>query len=246
MESKKEKFYLLTLNTCLRNAEQFIKDALILKEKKSFGHAYSLGVLGFEELAKAWVFYDLFIGLVEEEDKTLSYLTTKHVFKQMKGVHTLSSIILLEWFKVSEFRNEIIGIFEELNKGNISFESYAESFYRIVLKDIQNSEIGTTIVELFKELEEIDKDNKIIDKRKQSGFYVDFDIKRDKILSTPESFNEEKTMNIETYEIFMQYSKDYFDEFQKNLDEKSVKKELENVRESMKYIRSFFSNQLEE
>jgi len=98
----------------------------------------------------------------------------------------------------------------------------------------------------LEELEEIYKDNKIIDKRKQSGFYVDFDIKKDKILSTPESFNEEKTMNIETYEIFMQYSKDYFDEFQKNLDEKSVKKELENVRESMKYIRSFFSNQLEE
>ena len=77
MESEKEKFYLLTLNTCLKNANQFLKDALVLKEKKSFGHAYSLGVLGFEELAKTWVFYCLFVGLYEEENKILSSFFNK-------------------------------------------------------------------------------------------------------------------------------------------------------------------------
>lgn len=40
---------------CLENAEQYIKDAELLIEGSSFGHAYAFGVLAYEELGKAVV-----------------------------------------------------------------------------------------------------------------------------------------------------------------------------------------------
>lgn len=41
------------VNLCLENAEQYIKDAELLIENSSFGHAYAFGVLAYEELGKA-------------------------------------------------------------------------------------------------------------------------------------------------------------------------------------------------
>jgi AbiV family abortive infection protein len=38
---------------CLENAEQYIRDAELLIESSSFGHAYAFGVLAYEELGKA-------------------------------------------------------------------------------------------------------------------------------------------------------------------------------------------------
>lgn len=38
---------------CLGNAEQYIKDAEMLIESSSFGHAYAFGILAYEEMGKA-------------------------------------------------------------------------------------------------------------------------------------------------------------------------------------------------
>ena len=38
---------------CIENAEQYIKDAELLIESSSFGHAYAFGSLAYEEQGKA-------------------------------------------------------------------------------------------------------------------------------------------------------------------------------------------------
>ena len=51
---------------CLKSFEnsiQFIKDSKLLLENGSFGHSYSLAVLGLEELSKALLVFDVILVL---------------------------------------------------------------------------------------------------------------------------------------------------------------------------------------
>ena len=87
-------FYLKLMETTLKNANQFRKDALLLRSNLSFGHAYSLAILGFEELAKSWFAFGLFIGTHLETGELVSRITSDHQVKQEIGWQTLASFIL--------------------------------------------------------------------------------------------------------------------------------------------------------
>jgi AbiV family abortive infection protein len=56
----------------LANAEQFLKDSKFLIENDSYDHACSLAILGFEELAKVWCTYYLYLGIYQEKDKEIN------------------------------------------------------------------------------------------------------------------------------------------------------------------------------
>ena len=70
----------------LENAEQFIKDAELLVENSSFGHASAFAILAYEEIGKAFTCMSLiFYCLLTDKDKTtldISFLWKNHVKKQ--------------------------------------------------------------------------------------------------------------------------------------------------------------------
>lgn len=122
-------FYLKLMKISLENANQFRKDALFLREKLSFGHAYSLAILGFEELAKCWFAFGLFIGEFQDTDEIVTDITRDHLVKQMLGWQTLAMVIMNEWFEHSKFVSEIQILLQQLTKGEISLKSYTKRFF---------------------------------------------------------------------------------------------------------------------
>ena len=110
MNKKLNEFQLHAAEKCVINAEQFLNDAKLLRDKKSFGHAYSLAVLGFEELAKAAMLVNTFLGTQQEETKEIQKMLENHLQKQVYMWNQITAFIFLEWseiIKKSEFKDKI-------------------------------------------------------------------------------------------------------------------------------------------
>ncbi|MHA1667493.1 MAG: AbiV family abortive infection protein, partial [Candidatus Heimdallarchaeaceae archaeon] len=150
IEKKLDKydFYLKLMEVTLDNADQYRKDALLLREKLSFGHAYSLAILGFEELAKVWFAFGLFIGEFRETDDIASDITSDHLTKQEIGWQILSIAIMSEWLEQSKFMPKIQDLIQELVKGKISIQAYTKKFYNFAEIEGSSLEIARKVVEL--------------------------------------------------------------------------------------------------
>ena len=165
---------------CIENAEQYIKDAELLIESSSFGHAYAFGVLAYEELGKAvgCIFRVLFYMHVNKDmlDKKkwrnrAQNPLMNHIEKQkiMKGIDTvIESLYPL-------FSAEELEISKEDKKGITKYFSDSPDSI-IELVQLASSYISEFKADLEDLLEESDRTAKdfTLEEEKWRGLYVDY------------------------------------------------------------------------
>jgi len=173
----------------IENAEQFIKDAELLIESSSFGHAYAFGVLAIEEMGKAFLFaVAVFLHHVYNKDliekKKLQNRRrnpfTKHLTKQkfVKIVDKLyEALYPLFDAKVSEM--------ERLSEEDIKVEITSVQSLDMVQKFIESvftSEFKNDLEDLLEELG-VDRvmEEFTLEEEKWRGLYVDY--RRGKFIS---------------------------------------------------------------
>ena len=230
-------FYLKLIEVTLKNVEQYSKDAILLRDNLSFGHAYSLAILGFEELAKCWFAFGLFIGEFQEDDEIVPKITSDHLVKQNLGWQILAGFILFEWYESTIYKSEIKHLAEQFQSGNISLEAHNRKFYSFAELESKKSSIALSVLELTKVLEKLDKDNLFMTKRKNEGFYVDFNLIKKEITNTPDKFILADVDFIETFNGFFNFTKDFIQHIKENLERKTMKEAIENIRRAFDFIR---------
>ncbi|HUV02503.1 MAG TPA: AbiV family abortive infection protein [Desulfobacteria bacterium] len=165
---------------CLENAEQYIKDADLLIESSSFGHAYAFGVLAYEEMGKAavcivWVLLYRHVNKdVLDKKKWRNKRENplmNHTKKQkiMKGIDTLMEALPLlfsvEELEISEEdKKEITKYFSDSPDSIIEFNQLVFSYisdFKVDLEDL-SEETDRTVKEFTLEDE------------KWRGLYVDY------------------------------------------------------------------------
>ena len=233
MNSSRYDFYLLLQETCLKNAEQFLTDAELLRKRGSFGHAYSLAVLGFEELSKFWMIHNLFFDIYDENDEQVQVMQSSHVNKHILGWNNFSFIVFQEYFYSSERKEEILELYEELNNEIISKKAYERKFRNIILSEIKSIPLAKKTLEIMDILEKLEADFTIMEKRKQKGFYVEYDLSKKQITYSPENFIYDNTLFIDAFSVIVDYAKTYHDSFKSNLKRKSIKECISNFRRNV-------------
>jgi len=237
MKKDLHEFYLELSEICLANTEQFSNDAILLRDNGSFGHAYSLAVLGFEELAKTWIFFDLYLGITINTDEIVDFIQWDHKTKQLYLWNMFANLIRLEWLKVTQYRKEIAEINENIP------EKEAERIIRqFIKKDCDNIEnndlanIASTLLQSEDVLNQLNADQKLMEKKKKKGFYVDFDIKNQKIKNDPLKFPENPIF-IETLSGFVNYTKIFFTSLKENIDNPQLQTFVHGSKKFMEKIR---------
>jgi len=226
---------------CLENVEQFLLDAELLKKNKSFGHAYSLAVLGFEELAKFWMAFYLFTGVYKETDEELDFFQKDHIYKQFTSWEVLAYLLMLAWIDETRYQDEIKQLVEQLQKGIISNKAYERKLRKLLQKESNELEIAKRILEIEEVIKQLNMNPEIMDNKKQRGFYVGFDLRNKKIEYTPSSFIEEDIILIETLRAHFEYSRELFLTIKNNLNRKATREDLENIRSLTRLLREKIS-----
>lgn len=223
-------FYRKLMEAILNNANQFRKDAQLLREKLSFGHAYSLAILGFEELAKCWFVFGLFLGEYEASDDVVSDITSVHLTKQELGWQIIAVIIMMEWYEETKYHIEIQELLNQLKKGDINLETYTKKYLKFVEIESKSSDFAIRVLELKEVSEKFESDNRYMVRRKNEGLYVDFDLKKRKITSSPDKFILDDIQFIDTFDGFYLYTEELFKTLLDNLKRKSIQEALKNTR----------------
>ncbi len=238
--SKPDKFdfYIKLMDVCLSNSEELLRNAITLRKNSSFGPAYSLAVLGFEELSKYWFTFGLFIGIYQESDEEVSLLQTNHIYKQHLGWQTLSNYILAEWLEQTIYKSEFEELWTKLSTKELSAKAYQRKFNELLKIDSESSNLAKAVLDLDDIIRKLKNDPKIMDSRRNQGFYVEFDLTKREITSTPDSFIYEHTIFIDTFDFFLNFSKDYFLELKGNLKRRKVQETISNFRKAFDLIRS--------
>lgn len=236
-EEGRDLFYLNIQEECLKNAEQFIKDAQLLRSKNSLGHAYSLAVLGLEEIARFWIIFFIYMNFYTEDSIEVELANTKHVFKQRFAWSIFSSLIIIVWLETSEYKEEIAILVEELNAGKISYEAYEKKFNRLLKEESQKSPSASNVLRLEKEIKKLNADYQIVEKKRKRGLYVEYDISEKQIKSTPDSFIREDVKFIDTVQVFSDYVRDVFNAMKTNLHRKEFMSNLLEIRQFAEGIR---------
>lgn len=110
MKEEKDKMLLQIADTCMKNSEQFLEDAKLLQENHSYGHSYALAVLGFEELAKASVLINIYLGIHQNNTAETKQIFSNHVNKQLILWNEICGLVSLEWYDIiskSKFSGEL-------------------------------------------------------------------------------------------------------------------------------------------
>lgn len=233
-------FYRTLFEATLKSAEQYLKDAKLLVKHGSYGHAYSLTVLGFEEWSKSMLAVGLFLGFVEKDDELVSDFKTNHISKQLEGIRLLFTIVEEAWLEAPQTRDEVIQLKMSTLRGEISYKSFERKYRRLLEKD--PSPVAQTLRDLLEQLDKIDV--RYIEEKKQRGFYVDFDLEK-RIYETPEQFILSDIEFINTLEFLVGYAKEFYPLLRSQ--KKSVKKHIQSIRKNVKEWRLFFlKSQVEE
>ena len=198
------------VNLCLENAGQYIKDAELLIENSSFGHAHALGVLAYEELGKAKmlsivVLYSYFSGKKDipipkkmwknrrknpffahpkkqkfEKIADELFLAMYQYFNRKFGINGLESGKLCE-DDVKEFFDSILPIIMFMKNTGLN-----QLFFRS-LKRFVDGELEDLLKEI--NFDKILNDFSLEDK-KWAGLYVDLNWKDGKF-ATPKKIRED-------------------------------------------------------
>lgn len=236
-EEERDLFYLNIQEECLKNAEQFIKDAQLLRSKNSLGHAYSLAVLGLEEIARFWIIFFLYMGLYTENSIEVELANTKHVFKQRFAWLIFSSLFFSEWLKTTEYKEDLLKLLEEEKNGKISYKSYEKKINKLLKKESQKSPLAFKILQLNEEIKKLNSDYQIIEKKRKRGLYVMYNIFEKQIISTPDSFIPVEVIFIDTVQDFTDYVREVFNNMKTNLHRKQFVSSRLNFQQFAKEIR---------
>lgn len=163
---------------CLDNVEQYIKDAQLLVENGSYGHAFALTVLGEEELSKAYIYYTCSEGLLPENFvKRVGRTRESHIRKQAI-VATLTMT-----YKIVELMKGIVKSSWEQAGGDLEKRGkIARKKLKATVENLRkNKDNFYKFLERFATLEE----------DKEMGLYVDVNIAQG-VLSSPKSLEKDK------------------------------------------------------
>lgn len=177
----KEKLLKKAVQSCLNNVEQYLKDARLLIENESYGHAFALTVLGEEELSKAFIYYMCSEGLVSEN-------FTKRVGRRSKSHRRKQGIAaaLFFTFEIVQFFKKIVDSSREEG------ERDPRKSIEIVNKKLQDAmdymeknkdEMKIRMDQFFERFATLEED-------KEKGLYVDVKIEQG-VFSSPESLEKD-------------------------------------------------------
>jgi AbiV family abortive infection protein len=167
----KEKLLKKAVQSCLNNVEQYFKDAHLLVENGSYGHAFAFTVLGEEELSKAYIYNECSEGFLPEDIvKKMGKGSRSHMRKQLLAATLIPSFGFVSFFQeladtcVEEAKGDRSKYFQALNRELKDKEKIEERFTRMM----QSIERMVTSEE-----------------DKQNGLYVDVKLEEG-ILKSPE------------------------------------------------------------
>jgi len=181
------------------NARAFIKDAEILVDKGTPGHACSLAILGFEEMAKALVCFFVALGIIERDDKIVEDVFKSHKVKHREAFGLVFlSIFNIWWEETKQQEKKRINIdkdflptafikmgVEEFNiqvtnrKEYAKLEKIIDDLSRKIasnfITELKNDPhpLATVLVDLIDISAGLTKRKSFLDELKQKGFYVD-------------------------------------------------------------------------
>lgn len=245
MNKKLNEFQLLAAEKCVINAEQFLNDAKLLKNNKSFGHAYSLAVLGFEELAKAAILVDVFLGILQEETKKIQKKLENHLEKQFYMWNQIGGLVTLEWFEIiqkSELKDKIPDIPIKNKKDEKKFEKLLLAVVKEISENTENLEaanISLRMLEIEDIKQQLTKNHLLMDKRKQDGFYVDINLDSKKIRNDPQTFTLKNTKLFRTLEGIIPFTKTYVEGLIELIKQPEWVDRVQNIRKFMKQINQY-------
>jgi len=156
---------------CIENAEKWMKEAEILAEKGSYGHASALLIHGIEALAQAWICFTLARGSSSMDEKSVKDFFRKHdvkldFFVANILIHDVGKEFLLNHFKK-----------EDMVKFNIlPLINYFDS-----VKDMVDNKRKNYPKELME--------------KRNCGIYVDYDYENEKFLS-PQDISKEEYLKL--------------------------------------------------
>ncbi len=231
MNDKKYGFYLQIQEDCLKNANQFSKDAILLKENGSLGHAYSLAVLGFEELSKFWIGVDLFFDAYDEDSDEVKEVQKDHVNKQILGWNHVIGFFTLEYMEKTSKKEELSELIKLLSNGQLSLKAYNRKFKQLVQAEVKEDPDMSSMLDILEIERQLTADRCLVEKRRVAGLYVDIDFKNQKILSSPDSFILQDTIFLDTLKGLLDYANDTFHSLKQNLNRKKLQQFVNSVRE---------------
>ena len=225
-------FYRVLFEATLKSAEQYLKDAKLLAKHGSYGHAYSLAVLGFEEWSKSMLALNLFLGFTEKDDELVSEFKTNHISKQQMGLLWLFGLVEEAWLGAPQTRDEVEQLKMSFLQGEISYESFERKYRRLLTKD--PSYEAQVLNDLLEQLDDLDVH--YIETKKQRGFYVDYNLEK-RIYETPKQFILSDIEFINTLEFLVDFAKGLSSLLRSR--QKSVKEHIQSIRGFAKKLRLF-------
>ena len=241
MNDKKYDFYLQIQEECLKNANQFCKDAIFLRENGSLGHAYSLAVLGFEELSKFWIGMDLFFDAYDEDGEEVKEVQKDHVNKQILGWNHVIGLFTFEYIEETTKKEDVSELINQLSNGQISQKAYIRKFSQLVQLEVKENPDMNSMLDILEIERQLTADRCLVEKRRVAGLYVDIDFKNRMVISSPDSFILEDTIFIDTLKGLLEIVNDLFISIKQNLNRKKLQQYVNNVREFSRQLREWES-----
>ncbi|MHA1302610.1 MAG: AbiV family abortive infection protein [Candidatus Heimdallarchaeaceae archaeon] len=244
MTKNKDEFYFEIIIKSLENAKQFHFDAKTLANIKSYGHAYALAVLGFEEVSKAWGIFYLQFGIYQEEDEIIQDLFKKHITKHFLGLESLSFIFMILWNDFvanTKYKDKLDNIKAIDENGESQIDVFKEQYWDLVLEmstdeDKEIAEAANKFIELKQITDDFSRKNSFINNRKLLGLYVDVEFDN-KTITGPEAFNEDNLEIISTLESFIEITETIMISFKQNITNTTLVQYKEFTKKIMQKVR---------
>lgn len=178
-QSVHEKLLKEAVKSCLDNVEQYLKDARMLIENRSYGHAFALTVLGEEELSKAFIYCMCSEGWVPESFiKRVGKRANSHRRKQVIAATLFFTLEIIQFFK------NIVDLSKKEGEGDLrkSIE-IANKKLKEAMDYMQKNkdEMKSRMDQFFERFATLEED-------KEKGLYVD--VKIEGVFTSPESLEK--------------------------------------------------------
>lgn len=217
------------------NAIRFIDEADLLFKRKSFGHSYSLAVLGFEEWVKSNLAFLLLIGLSKPTDEDIQEGLRDHVWKHAIGLESFYFLLIIDWGQKTKYKHEVNQLTNKLEKKVISIKRFEKEILKIIT--YEKSDESENLRQFVEIIQKYNADNYIIENQKQEGFYVDINFKNN-FITVP---NDLKKINLKdtlfTYRIIIE---SYSEIISALKDRKAQNKKIKSLYKLGKLLRNAF------
>ena len=168
----------------LENAQLWIKDAELLMDNRSFGHAYSLIVIADEEISKAHVCWLVAEDMIPYDSKLVKQAFSDHLIKgQMSFGIELSRFFRAMYETLSNKEKKAIK------------EKDATELKNAFFSKISDDELEEFTESLNKIWKWVDVVVKFRERIRQIGLYVNFDWNR-RIMTTPKTIDEDTVQGL--------------------------------------------------